>query len=119
MTERPRLRDGPLHWLYYWLDLYGPAPEYRPANGKITATLAIALALVATLWWGGYLTRPLCRPAMPEVGVPEACTVPPGVTWPYVVLVLGIIAAALGADVFKAFLKRGLGRFSGESPESQ
>lgn len=98
--EHPRFRDGALPWFYYWLDLFGP--HGSPANSKVLVSWGFAAALMAELWWGFQLTQPRCWTNAEGV---RSCFAPTGVTWPYVVLVLATLAAAMGKDVFKAALK--------------
>jgi len=46
----PRLRTvGPLPWLSYWLDLYGP--DGRPGHSKVLSTIGFGLAWVVLFLW--------------------------------------------------------------------
>jgi hypothetical protein len=97
--QHPRLRDGALPWVYYWLDLY--APDGRPANSKVLSAWGFFFALAAELWWGFQLTQPTC------FGPQDAmtCRDGPGITWPFVALVVTTLAIAMGKDVFKKALR--------------
>lgn len=86
MMERRRpgrnLVERGMHWLYYWLDLYGD--DGHPSYHKVLGAWGFALALIAEVWWGFWLANKEGQ----------------GVTWPYVWLVLGTLAVPMGRGVF-------------------
>lgn len=96
---RPRLRDGLMPWIYYWLDMYGP--DGSPAHGKVMSTIGFLVALGGEIWWGIQLTLPRCI----EAAGGFQCIDPAGITWPFVFLVALTLAMSFGADTFKAALK--------------
>jgi hypothetical protein len=110
MVEYPRIRDvGLVAWVYYTLDLYGP--DGTPSNSKVLVSWGFFVALAAELWWGFYLTRPDC---FISEGV-RTCTDAPGITSPYVWLVVMTLTVAMGKDVVKAALKM---RYGGKPEDS-
>lgn len=95
----PRLRDGPVPWAWYWLDLHGP--DGRPAHGKVMSTVGLLVALAGEVWWGYQLSTPQCLETLDGV----TCVAPAGITWPFVFLVVLTLAGTFGVDAFKAALK--------------
>jgi hypothetical protein len=86
MEKRSRFNRW-MRWLYYWLDLNGP--DGHPANTKVLSAWGFFVALTAEVWWGWDLAKPDG----------------PGITWPFVWLVIMTLSVAMGKDVFKAALK--------------
>ena len=73
--------EGPIHWAFYWLDLYGV--DGKPSHHKVLTTVGFFAALYASLRWG------LTMESVSEISAE------------YVALILGVLALPITQGVTK------------------